>query len=679
MATFSLILLLAIAVLLSSLLEQMLPKISLPLVQIALGVIIALLAVAPIDVTLNPDFFLILFIAPLLFYEAKEADKFGLWRNRNMILSLALGLVVAIMLAVGFCVHALVPSIPLAAAFALGAALGPTDAVAVSSLSGSAQLGRKENAWLSGEALINDASGVVTFQFAVAAVVTGSFSVLGATTTFLIEFFGGIALGLAMGFLAHLIGRVAAKYDLSTIVSNVLFDVTLPFIIFLASEVVHVSGILAVVAAGILISMITDRRIGPNQSSINIVTDNVWKVISFALNGIVFVLLGMQLPKAMRDTWDDVAISNLNLLGYVTLITAILVGVRFLWIVASSLLIKDPETGARRKLSRELAKSCLISTIGGPKGAFTLSVIFSTPFYTSAGAAFPQRDLLIFLASGTILFTLVLANFLLPALAPAQKKHYEDSEEEAQASVQILRNVIDRLNAETNQKNALAVQTVVASYSKRVDMFLRHADMETESTNKLRLEVIRHQEEYVLGLMDANEVDDLDGYDYLHKLTKVIPYLQHRRGNGKWISYVLRHGSRTTMVLRRYIRRLTERSFTKEGITSSTELQIKAEREAIRYISRYVDNPDSPYPAEVVSEVMLAYQQGLRSLLERRPSVTAYTRASDQSVDVQRRAYNYELEEIHNAVERGDIKRSTAAKMRDNVYLMLVDLDAEMA
>ena len=679
LAAFQLILLLSCVVLVSSLAEQFIPRISLPLVQIALGVAIALIAPTSIDVTLNPDFFLVLFIAPLLFYESKVADKLGLWRNRTVILSLAIGLVVVIALGVGFCVHALIPSIPLAAAFALGAALGPTDAVAVSAMTGSAQLGRTESARLNGEALLNDASGVVTFQFAVAAVVTGSFSAVQATSTFAVEFFGGIILGLAMGGGAFLLNKFAARRDIGSNVFYVLFDFTLPFIIYMVSDALEVSGILAVVAAGLLISMFESRRVSPDQSSLNIVSDNVWKVISFTLNGIVFVMLGMQLPKAMYGIWDDVAINNTHLVIYILIISAILVVVRFLWLALVDTIFKDPATGKRPKKDAAFWKSTLIATVGGPKGAVTLSIIFSTPFYTMAGTTFPQRDLLIFLASGVILTTLLIANFALPILAPASKRSEAEAAREAQSSVEILRKVIDRLNAERTTENARATYAVVKSYNQRVDAILDHTDIGSESTTQLRIDVLKYQQAYVTKLIDTDEIDPVAGYNYIRKLSRQVGYLKHHSENRWWVFYAISHRNTTIRVLRRYLRRFTERRFAEGGITNESEVAIRAEREAIKLLSRYVESPASPYPAEVVSEVLLDYQRTLRALLDRRPSVTAITRTNDVMEDVQRKACKYELEEIHAALEREDIRRSTASKMRDAVYLMLVDLNTEIA
>ena len=204
MEMFELVLLLLGAVLVSTVLDQMMPRVSLPLVQIALGVVIIVLVGVPVQVDIDPELFLVLFIAPLLFDESRHASKRALWDNKGAILSLAVGLVLVTVLVVGFVLNWLEPTIPLAAAFALGAALGPTDAVAVTALGKDIRLSKRQNTLLSGEALINDASGVVSFQFAIAAAVTGAFSLAEAASTVAVSFFGGILLGLALGLVARL-------------------------------------------------------------------------------------------------------------------------------------------------------------------------------------------------------------------------------------------------------------------------------------------------------------------------------------------------------------------------------------------------------------------------------------------------------------------------------------------
>ena len=390
MEVFELILMLLLAVLLSSILDQVVPRISSPLIQIALGIGIAMLAISPIEVNIDPELFLVLFIAPLLFSDALEADKRNLWENKTTIVSFAIGLVIVITLCVGFVLHWLVPSIPLAAAFALGAALGPTDAVAVQALKKEAKLGKREGAILQGEALINDASGVVSFQFAVAAAVTGAFSLANAATSFAIGFIGGIALGILLAVAFLYINKRIREMGLDNVTFHVLFEVSMPLVVFLFSELVGVSGILAVVACGIMWSMYRDRKISPYQSRLNIALTSVWKVIGFVLNGVVFVLLGIQLPNAMQSTWDNLYIDNFVLIGYVLLLTVLIVVLRFVWALIMTRLIKNPDTGKRDRFSLSMVKDSLVTTVGGPKALSRF--LLPSPFHFFSPMDQPSRS-----------------------------------------------------------------------------------------------------------------------------------------------------------------------------------------------------------------------------------------------------------------------------------------------
>lgn len=675
METFELILTLISAVLISSLLDRVIPRVSLPLIQIFLGFLIGLFIVKPAYINIHPDIFLLIFVAPLLFYDAKNADKGALWHNRKIILSLAIGLVIAIMLVVGFAVHALIPTIPLAAAFALGAALGPTDAVAVSSMTSTAKLGRKENALLSGESLINDASGVVSFQFAVAAAVTGTFSLVNASKDFAIAFFGGIVFGLVLGLLTHYFQRFANKYGFGNDTFFVLLDIALPFMIYLFSEIIGVSGILAVVAAGLLLSSYSDRIIGPSMSRLSIVSTSVWKVFTFALNGVVFVLLGQQLPKAMQTTWGDVTISNWSLAGYILAITAILVLVRFIWIEIMDRVLKDPDTHERRWRQKGHLRSTLVTTIGGSKGAVTLSILFSIPFVVEDGSAFPHRSLILFLASGVILCTLLLANFLLPVLAPAPPEPIDDKNAFAKERINILRRVIGRLVEEFPEPDDAAVAAVIASCNQRIERIQNQAEIESPSSLQLRVEVIQKQQEYILDLMDQSQIDDYEGFTVLRKLSATQSYLKHTSQRGWVMKNILKHAHTFARVSVRVINRTIKIVTGKTPAADTLQTQRRAEEFAVNYLKDMLDNGSEVYAPETVAEVFLLHQRQLRTHERLRPDVTLFTATTDRLSDIERFSYNVELDEIRNSLTKGDLTRADAKKLRDNVYLMLVDLE----
>lgn len=203
--------------------------------QIVLGLIASQMPFFP-DVQLDPELFLVLFIAPLLYLEAHEINKSQLLKSLKLSLSLAIGLAIFTMVVVGFSLHTLWPMFPLAAALALGAALGPTDAVAVSSLSHEATLTQRQIGVLKGESLFNDASGIVGFQFAIAAAVTGQFRVGEAAWEFLITFFGGAVFGCIVGVLANWVFESSRQLGWETTTTRILMELFLPFLLYLGAE-----------------------------------------------------------------------------------------------------------------------------------------------------------------------------------------------------------------------------------------------------------------------------------------------------------------------------------------------------------------------------------------------------------------------------------------------------------
>ncbi len=682
MEAFELILLLMVAVLLSSVLDQVVPRISSPLIQIGLGVIIALLAISPIRVSIDPELFLILFIAPLLFHDSIEANKKSLWDNKGIIVSYAIGLVLLIVLCVGFVLHWLVPSIPLAAAFALGAALGPTDAVAVAALKREAQVGKRENAILQGEALINDASGVVSFQFAIAAAVTGFFSLTDAATSFAMNFFGGIALGIILALIFAFFAHRVRDLGLENITFHVFMEVSMPFIVFLIAEHLHVSGILGVVACGIVWSLMRDQRISPYHSRLNIALSSVWKVVSFTLNGIVFVLLGIQLPNAMQSTWDDVYIDNVDLIGYVLILTILIVGLRFIWALVMARLFKNPLTGKRDKFNKKTVKDALITTIGGPKGAITLSIAFSIPFLVSTGEPFPQRSLIIFLASGVIVCTLLLANFLLPILAPKNEKEVDEDEvaDYERTRIEILRTVIERLMADSTDDDDRETKQVIKSYNQRIRAIRSMSNTleDVPPSPKLTFEVIDHQAE---ELFEAAKRKELEPY----AVFRVVDTLSRHKN-------LLAHTKRSSLAARYTLGRLrTFLSFVKHSILSSLpssragdkaaidKARVYSEQYAVDFLRGLVDNPD--YPSDEVARLLIRHERALNLLAESSDATVTSEAVENVMVStsaIQRRGLQLELEVIQDFYASGDLTRAQAKELRDNTMLMLMDVEDQV-
>lgn len=668
MEMLMLALLMLAAVLVSSVIDQLVPKISSPLIQIGLGLAIAIFTNEQIDISLDPELFMVLFIAPLLYDEAKNIDKAALWKNRKPVLSLAIGLVIATALIVGGIVHALVPSIALAAAFALGAALGPTDAVAVASLSQEADIAPRHKSILAAESIMNDASGVVAFQFAIAAAVTGTFSLIDASADFAVSFFGGALCGLALGYLGNFLVRRVRSWGLENTTFHVLFEVFTPFIVYLAANSFGASGIIAVVAAG-LVNVISPRSSGPQISRMNIVSSNVWHVLAFTLNGIVFVLLGTQLPRAMQGSWESVAINNVVLVGYVLAIAAATIAVRFLWVFVMERVSRKEREDCPRPTFKDMVRSALVMTLAGPKGALTLVIAFTIPF------ALTQRSLMIFLVSGVILVTLLLATFVVPLLAPKSGPSEEDAKcDETEVALDILRSVIEDLTGHQCDENRTATQAVIASYNARIAHVKEHKGISDEPNTALRIEAVIWEQEHVLKLIEDNDVNPVVGYHYLHRLEQIESLLEHSGGH--------RPLQRRRLHARAFIRSLAHRLVRDlPGVSESQRmeavrtLQLDCAEHVITKLRALIASPDSSVPTEDATSLLLEYQRTVSALRSTSPSITVITDIAAKVVPVKRHAYELELEYIQTHYEAGDLCRSAATRLRENVYLMQLDLE----
>ncbi|WP_042199424.1 Na+/H+ antiporter [Paenibacillus camerounensis] len=410
METFLAVLLMLGLIAASNVVNRFIPFVPVPLIQIGLGVIAALVPTG-IHMHFEPELFFVLFIAPLLFNDGRRTPRGELWNLRAPILLLALGLVFVTVVVAGYAINWMIPSIPLAAAFALAAILSPTDAVAVGSLAGRVHLPGSIHRILEGESLMNDASGLVAFKFAIAAAVTGVFSLPKAGLSFVIIAAGGLLLGAILSFLLIRLSVFLRRFGMEDVTMHVLLQILTPFIIYLVSEEIGVSGILAVVAGGVVYAIEKDRAASP-QYKLQLVSASTWSVLLFVLNGLVFLILGVSVPDVVEVIYRDESINNFMVFGYVLVITALLIVLRFVWVYLYSLI-----ENLRFKDKRTPLKSLVITSVSGVRGAVTLAGAFSIPLALGDGTPFPERDLIIALAAGVILMSLVIASILLPLLA----------------------------------------------------------------------------------------------------------------------------------------------------------------------------------------------------------------------------------------------------------------------
>ena len=536
------ILFLLLAVVVSAPLAR-LARMPLPLVQIALGAIIALSVIPTVD--LQPSIFFLLFLPPLLFLDGWRIPKDDLFRDRGTVLALALGLVVFTVVGVGLLIHWMIPAMPLAVAFALAAVVSPTDPIAVSAIASRAPIPKRMMHILEGESLLNDASGLVCMRFAVAAAVTGTFSLHDAVGAFVWVSLGGLAIGIGVTWTVNNAKNIISRRFGEDVSAQILISVLIPFGAYLLAEELHCSGILAAVAAGVTMSF--TEQSGQALAITRVRRAAVWDTIQFTLNGVIFVLLGEQMPSIMARAAETVRITGHHepwwLIVYVLAITAALAALRFVWAWFS--LKWNIARAMRRGQPPPPVSWRLIAatSVAGVRGAITLAGVLTLPFALADGTPFPARNLAIFLAAGVIIVSLVLASIVLPRLLknlelPPEPSHQNEIDNARVEAAQAAITAIEQAQHGMAEGRADADLYIDASgrimelYRQRIDS--RRQEPEALEINRrmdlierqLRLAGLRAERDAIFKLARARRLDD----ESARKLVREIDLLEARYG-----------------------------------------------------------------------------------------------------------------------------------------------------
>jgi monovalent cation/hydrogen antiporter len=372
------------------------------------------------EVELEPELVLVIFLPPLLYVAAFFADLRALRADARALSLTSIGLVLVTTCAVAVVGHELI-DLPWAVAFALGAIVSPTDPVAATAITRQLGAPRRLVNLIEGESLVNDASALIAYRVAVAAAVGGSFSLFDASVDFVVAVVGGIAVGLVVG---AAIAEVRRRLD--DVPVEITISIFSGFAAYLPAEELGVSGVLAAVTAGIYLGWLAPRI---STAQMRIQGFAVWELIVFLLNAVLFVLIGLQLPSIL----DAVSgIDATTLVGYALATIAVVVGTRFAWVFTVPYLVRALDRRPSQVERRVGAASRTVVGWAGMRGAVSLAAALSLPLETDAGAPFPERELIIFLAYCVVLFTVVVQGLTLPALIRRLGVVEDGSEEEAE-------------------------------------------------------------------------------------------------------------------------------------------------------------------------------------------------------------------------------------------------------
>ena len=413
-------------------------------------------------VKLNPEIVFFFFLPALIYPAALNTSWRDFRRNLRSILLLAIGLVLITMLAVGWVAHAFIPGLPWAAAFALGAIVSPPDAVAATAVLERLSVPRRIVATLEGESLVNDATALVALQFAVAALLTGSFSPTHATIKFVWVAAGGIGWGLLVGLAARSVHR-----HLDDPPVQIMISLLTPFAAYLLAERLHLSGVLATVAAGIFMGWHAPLVV---KARMRLQSQAFWEMVVFLLNGLVFIVIGLQLPSILQSLSGA---SLLQLSKQALAISATVVLVRIAWVFSAVYL---PRLLSRKIRTREPCppwRTAAIIAWSGMRGVVSLAAAFALPLALNQDTPFPGRSYILFLTFCVILTTLVFQGLTLPILIRALGVQDDGAtdEEERLARLEANRAAIDLI-----EKAALdcgisdeIVHRLRAEYNERIE------------------------------------------------------------------------------------------------------------------------------------------------------------------------------------------------------------------
>ncbi|MBO2583519.1 Na+/H+ antiporter [Shewanella algae] len=417
METITLIFFIILAIFISGILTRVIPfNIPLPLVQIFFGGVISFFFDK--GVPLEPHMFFLIFIPPLLFLDGWQISNFELKKEWFNIFQLSVGLVVFTMVVLGFLINFLIPGIPLAIAFALAAILSPTDPVAVSGIAGKLPVSKRVMSVLEGEALFNDATGLVAFKMAILVAVTGTFSTTEAVGSFIWVVSVGVITGILTTWILYLSRKkVIQKYG-EELGSEVMLSLLIPFVSYLVAERLHASGVLSAVASGITMSRLELRESANPMTRMR--RTAIWDTAKFILNGAIFVILGEQLPNIFKNSIvvaSEYGYHNVfDVIFLALFICFILIFIRFFWVVISLNLTFFIKHKYRLVLNDENLRDIFLVSLGGVRGTVTLAGVLSFPLLLPSGSTFPARDLTILLAATVIIISIIVASVFIPMI-----------------------------------------------------------------------------------------------------------------------------------------------------------------------------------------------------------------------------------------------------------------------
>ncbi|KTF26032.1 sodium:proton antiporter [Staphylococcus epidermidis FS1] len=537
MEIFETLLIFVALVIVSSFVHTFIPKVPLAFIQIFLGMILYLTPI-PVEFNFDSELFMVTLIAPLLFVEGVNVSRVHLRKYIKPVMMMALGLVITTVIGVGLFIHWIWPELPIGAAFAIAAILCPTDAVAVQAITKGKVLPKGSMTILEGESLLNDAAGIISFKIAVGVLITGTFSIFDAIQQFLIASIGGAIVGLLIGMALVRFRLTLMRRGIENINMFTFIQLLTPFVTYLIAELFHASGIIASVVAGLVHGFERDR-IAQTRTQLQMSYNHTWSILGYVLNGFVFSILGFLVPEVIVKIIKTEP-HNLLFLIVITLLVALAVYLfRFVWVYVlypyfylsvspfQKMISKnDEDKVTESKPKRSLY--ALIMTLCGVHGTISLAIALTLPYLLANHETFAYRNDLLFIASGMVILSLIIAQVILPLVTPDSPEVKIGNMSFKEARIYILEHVIDYLNQKSTFETSYRYGNVIKDYHDKLT-FLKTVEKEDENSKELeRLQKIAFNVETktLEKLVDDGEITESVLENYMRYAERTEVYKQ---------------------------------------------------------------------------------------------------------------------------------------------------------
>lgn len=683
MVILELVVILIVSVTVSNVVSHFIPDVPISLFQIAIGLLLSL--AFGIFIKIDSHWFMLLFVAPLLYNDAWRFPKHELWELRGPILGNAIILVLLTTLVGGFFIHLLMPQLETSVALALAAVVSPTDPVAVQAIAKRVKLPKTVLHIVSGESLINDASGLVSFNTAIKATVAGTFLLSHAIGNFFWMTIVGLIIGLLLGSLLNWIGDVFDRVGLNDVVFHTVVTILAPFLIYwVAEDIFHASGVIAVVAGAIITKILSDQHVDARNPEIVITSVRTWEIFVYLLNGIIFVLLGIELPPALAAVVQNSQMNTGHAIFYGVVVWFIIFAIRTFWAYGNQIAayIKTKETSPSFNMA-------VTSGLTGVRGAVTMAAVMTVPTIINDGTAFPQRDLLVFVAAVVVIVSLLVATIMLPIMTKERSAHdftqpeMLDSEAvstdtkkaemtESQARIFAIQVGIQTLREQQREDNRAIIYELITRKKGTIAQIRRQLIGDTSGytssdDSELRLIGLQAQRDRLQQLLVHEDISPLTFSSQsrrLERLENLIAADAQYHFSSQWALVLMRRGLRSI--------RIWFSDETSEKIKKETSLAIReTSKEAIKALSDHMEK----YSGDTVThrvERQNAYNLivSYRYRIENEKHVdTPEQRQLDDKIrmELELKALNAQRETIQNLYEQQRITRQAGINIRQYI------------